>query len=332
MMPSTDFAPLLERFFTQRLMSQRQASPHTIASYRDTFRLFVQFARKRLDKPPAKLAFSDIDTTLVEAFLDDLEQSRSIGTRSRNLRLSALRSFFNYAAYFEPAHAARIQQILAIPAKRHDRRLVGFLNREEVEALLAAPDTQTWLGRRDHAWLLVAFQTGLRLSEMTGLQRTDIVLGTGAHLRCIGKGRKEHCTPLTEQAVTVLKTWLKEPARAGSALLFPTVHGQRMSADAVQYLFTKYSAIARNTCPSLKHKRVTPHMARHTAAMALLQGGVEPSVIALFLGHESIKTTQLYLDAHLALKQAALDKTAPLEGHTGRFQADDRLLQFLNSL
>ena len=332
MRPTTDFAPRLERFFTQRLITQRQASPHTIAAYRDTFRLFVQFAHRRLNKPPSALAFADMDTTLVEAFLDELEQRRGISARSRNLRLSALRSFFNYAAYFEPAHAARLQQILAIPAKRHDQRLVGFLSRDEVEALLAAPDRQTWLGRRDHAWLLVAFQTGLRLSEMTGLQRTDVVLETGAHIRCRGKGRKERCTPLTEQAVAVLTVWLEEPARGGSTYLFPSVHGQRMSADAVQYLFAKYGAIAQTSCPSLQHKRVTPHMARHTAAMALLQGGVDPSVIALFLGHESIKTTQLYLDAHLALKEAALAKITPLEGQTSRFHADDRLLQFLNSL
>lgn len=332
MRPTTDFALRLERFFTQRLMAQRQASPHTIAAYRDTLRLFVQFAHQRLHKSPSALAFSDIDTPLVEAFLDDLEQRRGISARSRNLRLSAMRSFFHYAAYYEPAHAARLQQILAIPAKRHDQRLIGFLSREEVEALLAAPDRQSWLGRRDHAWLLVAFQTGLRLSEMSGLHTADVVLDTGAHIRCIGKGRKERCTPLTEQTVAVLKAWLSEPARGDSTLLFPTVHGQRMSADAVQYLFAKYAAMAQTTCPSLKHKRVTPHVARHTAAMALLQGGVEPSVIALFLGHESIKTTQLYLDAHLALKEAALEKARPLDGYTGRFQADDRLLQFLNSL
>ncbi|MFQ5626598.1 MAG: tyrosine-type recombinase/integrase [Methyloligellaceae bacterium] len=332
MIPTTDFAPLLERFFTQRLMTQRQVSPHTIASYRDTFRLFVQFAHKQLKKPPSALAFSDIDPSLVETFLDDLERRRGISARSRNLRLSALRSFFHCAAYFEPAHAARLQQILAIPAKRHDRRSVGFLSRDEVEAMLAAPDRQTWVGRRDHAWLLVAFQTGLRLSEMTGLCRTDLVFDTGAHIRCLGKGRKERCTPLTEQTVAVLKAWLKEPACHDAAWLFPTVHGRRMSADAVQYLFTKYSAMAQKTCPSLAHKRVTPHMARHTAAMALLEGGVEPSVIALFLGHESIKTTQMYLDAHLALKEAALEKTTPLEGQAGRFRADDRLLQFLNSL
>ncbi len=332
MRPMSDFATLLERFFTQRLMKQRQVSPNTIASYRDTFRLFLQFARQRLRKSPSDLVFSDMDVTLVEAFLDDLEQRRDNSARSRNLRLSAIRSFFRYAAYLEPAHAARIQQVLAIPAKRHDRRLVGFLTRVEVDALLAAPDIRTWIGRRDHAWLLVAFQTGLRLSEMTGLRRTDVVLEPGAHIRCVGKGRKERSTPLTGDTLKVLKAWLKEPSPGGSDLLFPSVRGARMSADAVQYLFAKYTAVASQTCASLQDKRVSPHLARHTAAMELLQGGVDPSVIALCLGHESFKTTQMYLDANLALKEAALEKATPHSGHPGRFRAEDRLLQFLNSL
>ena len=331
-MSANAFAPLLERFFTQRLMAQRQVSAHTIAAYRDTFRLFLRFASERIRRPPADLAFCDLEVALVEAFLDDLEQRRGSTARSRNLRLSALRSFFHYAAYFVPEHAGRIQQILAIPAKRQERRLVGFLTRVEVDALLAAPDRRTWLGRRDHAWLLVAFQTGLRLSEMTALRRTDVSLNNARHIRCIGKGRKERCTPLTEQTVQVLRAWLNEPPAGDSERLFPTVRGQPMSADAVQYLFTKHAAVAAGTCPSLASKRVTPHVARHTAAMELLQAGVEPAVIALWLGHESIKTTQIYLDAHLALKEAALEKVQPHQGQPGRFQADDRLLQFLNGL
>lgn len=331
-MSANAFAPLLERFFTQRLMAQRQVSAHTIAAYRDTFRLFLRFASERVGRPPADLAFSDLEVALVEAFLDDLEQRRGSTARSRNLRLSALRSFFHYAAYFVPEHAGRIQQILAIPAKRQERPLVGFLTRAEVDALLAAPDRRTWLGRRDHAWLLVAFQTGLRLSEMTALRRTDVSLNNARHLRCIGKGRKERCTPLTEQTVQVLRAWLNEPPPGDSERLFPTVHGQPMSADAVQYLFAKHAAVAAGTCPSLASKRISPHVARHTAAMELLQAGVEPAVIALWLGHESIKTTQIYLDAHLALKEAALEKVQPHQGQPGRFQADDRLLQFLNGL
>lgn len=328
----SSLAPLIERFFTQRLMMQRQASPHTVASYRDTFRLFYQFARQRTKKAPCELAFSDIDVDLVEAFLGDLERSRGLCARSRNLRLSALRSFFRYAAYYEPTHVARIQQILVIPAKRHDRRLVGFLTRPEVEAILAAPDLRTWNGRRDHALLLVAFQTGMRLSELTSLRHGDLELNTGAHARCLGKGRKERCTPLTSQTVKVLRAWMRELPRGSSDLLFPTVRGQRMSADAVQYLLAKYTGIARKTCVSLRGKRVTPHVARHTAAMELLQAGVDLTVIALWLGHESTKTTQIYLDANLALKETALGKMASLDGRMSRFRPDDRVLQFLNGL
>jgi integrase/recombinase XerD len=331
-MTANAFAPLLERFFTQRLMAQRNVSPHTIAAYRDTFRLFLRFASERRRCPPTDLGFSDLDVALVEAFLDDLEQRRGSTARSRNLRLSALRSFFHYATYFVPEHAGRIQHILSIPAKRHERQLVGFLTRVEVDALLAAPDRQTWLGRRDHAWLLVAFQTGLRLSEMTALRRTDVTLSSGRHIRCIGKGRKERCTPLTEQTAQVLRAWLNEPPPRDSDRLFPTVHGQPMSADAVQYLFAKHTAAAARSCPSLANRRVSPHVARHTAAMELLQSGVEPAVIALWLGHESIKTTQIYLDAHLALKEAAMAKVEPHPGQPSRFQADDRLLEFLNGL
>ena len=328
----SSLATLLERFFTQRLMTQRQVSPHTIASYRDTFRLFFQFARRRTKKAPGELAFSDVDVDLVEAFLGDLENGRGICARSRNLRLSAIRSFFRYAAYYEPSHIARIQKILVIPARRHDRTLVGFLSRPEVEALLAAPDLRTWNSRRDHALLLVAFQTGMRLSELTSLRRSDGELNTGAHARCLGKGRKERCTPLTSQTVKVLKAWMREPLRGSSDILFPTVHGERMSADAVQYLLAKYTAIARKTCVSLRKKRVTPHMARHTAALELLQAGVDLTVIALWLGHESTKTTQIYLDANLALKETALAKTASFAGRMSRYRPDDRMLQFLNGL
>jgi len=333
MMDSPNFAPRLEHFFNQRLIAQRQVSPHTIASYRDTFRLFLQFARQQLGKAPSDLTFSDMDITLIEAFLDDLEQRRGSSARSRNLRLTALRSFFRYAAYFETEHVGRIQQILSIPAKRYDRRLVGFLMRPEVDALLAAPDTQTWIGRRDYALLLIAFQTGLRLSEITGLCGVDVILNTGKHIRCVGKGRKERSIPLTRCAVNVLKAWVKELKPGDSGLLFPTARGNRMSADTVQYLFAKYAKVARQTCPSLKNKRLSPHIARHTAAMELLQAGVDLSVIALWLGHESINTTHIYLNAHLALKEAALKKVKPLNGHTdtARFHAEDPLLQFLRS-
>lgn len=326
------FAVLLESFFTQRLMQQRQASPHTISSYRDTFRLLLQFARQRLHKPPSRLAFEEIDAPLIVAFLDDLEKCRGVTPRSRNLRLTAIRSFFQYAAFEAPARSAQIQRVLAIPDKRFTRALVHFLTRPEADALLAAPDPRTWSGRRDHAFLLVAVQTGLRLSEMTGLDRQDVTLGTGAHVRVVGKGRKERCTPLSKQTGAVLKAWLREPPKADGQPLFPNARGGRLSAHGVHYILTKHTAVAGKACPSLRKKRVTPHVLRHTMAMDLLQEGVDRAVIALWLGHESVETTQIYLDANLALKENILAKTTPPNGKPGRYRPDDQLLAFLNSL
>jgi integrase/recombinase XerD len=331
-MRTTGFSALLESFFSERLIRQRQASPHTICSYRDTFRLLLQFAQRNLHKTPSCFAFEDIDAPMVTAFLNDLENSRKITARSRNLRLTAIRSFFHYAAYEEPAHAEQIQRVLAIPGKRYARTLVQFLDRPEIDALLAAPDQRTWLGRRDHALLLVAVQTGLRLSELTGLQTQDVNLTTGAHVRCSGKGRKERCTPLTKHTVAVLKAWLHESAKRAAEWLFPSARGGRLSADAVQDLLAKYVAVAGQSCSSLQKKRVTPHVLRHAAAMELLQAGVDRSVIALWLGHESVETTQIYLDADLALKEKALGKTTPTNSKHHRFRAEDSLLAFLKSL
>jgi site-specific recombinase XerD len=262
-MKTGGFSSLLESFFTDRLMRQRQASPHTISSYRDTFRLLLQFAQRRLRKQPSCLALDDIDAPMVTAFLDDLESRRKIGGRSRNLRLTAIRSFFHFAAYEEPGHASQIQRVLSIPAKPYSRRLIQFLDRTEIDALLAAPDQRTWLGRRDHALLHVAIQTGLRLSELTGLRPQDVHLGTGAHIRCIGKGRKERCTPLAKQTVASLKAWIRDPVRTNADWLFPSLRGARLSADAVQDLLAKHVAVAHRTCPSLRKKRVTPHVLRH---------------------------------------------------------------------
>ena len=326
------FSSLLERFFTQRLMQQRQASPHTISSYRDTFRQFLKFVQQRLSKPPASLSFEEIDAPLIVAFLDDLEKHQGVSIRSRNLRLTAIHSFFRYAAFEAPEHSAQIQRVLAIPSKRFTRTLVNFLTRPEVDALLAAPDQRTWSGRRDHAFLLVAVQTGLRLSEMTGLKREDIILGEGAHVRVIGKGRKERCIPLAKSTRAVLKAWLREPQRGECNVLFPSAKGERLSVHGVQYLLTKHRMAASKVCPSLKQKRVTVHRLRHTMAMDLLQAGADRAVIALWLGHESVETTQIYLDATLEMKERALAKTSPLHGRPGRYQPGDRLLTFLNSL
>lgn len=327
-----EFPALLESFFTKRLVAQRRVSPHTIASYRDTFRLLIRFAEKKLGKAPSRLTLEDLNAPFLGSFLDHLEASRANGARSRNLRLTAIRSFFRYAALEAPQHAGVIQRVLAIPNKRQVRPLVGFLTRPEIQAVLAAPARHTWLGRRDHALLLMAVQTGLRLSEVTGLRQQDISLGTGAHVRCQGKGRKERCTPLTKSTVAVLVAWIKEQGRGDSRILFPSARGGRLSADAVQYLVAKHVATAGRSCPSLRQKHVSPHVLRHTAAMELLQAGVDRAVIALWLGHESVDTTQIYLDADLALKEQALAKVASVNVKPGRFRPDDELLTFLKSL
>lgn len=266
------------------------------------------------------------------AFLDDLEKRQGVSVRSRNLRLTAIHSFFRYAAFEVPAYSAQIQRVLAIPSKRFTRTLVPFLTRAEVDALLAAPDQSTWSGRRDHAFLLVAVQTGLRLSETTGLKREDLILGAGAHIRVIGKGRKERCTPVAKSTLAVLNAWLREPQRGDGDVLFPSARGGRLSVHGVQYLLTKHRMAASKVCPSLKQKRVTVHRLRHTMAMDLLQAGVDRSVIALWLGHESVETTQIYLEATLATKEQALAKTSQPHGKPGRYKPGDQLLGFLNSL
>jgi integrase/recombinase XerD len=327
-----DFAPLCQSFFSKRLIAQRQASPHTIAAYAQTFRLLMTYAQKRLGIAPSKLSLTTLDAPFIADFLDDLESSRATGVRSRNARLASLRSFYHYAALEVPQHAGLIQRVLAIPYKRLTRRLVSYLTRTEVQALLASVDKSTWLGRRNHALLLVAVQTGLRLSEITGLQQKDVVLGAGAHVRCEGKGRKERCTPLTKPAVAVLKAWITEQGDGQSSFLFPSSSGGRLSADAVQHLVAKHVAAGQRICPSLAKKRVTPHVLRHTAAMELLQAGVDRALIAIWLGHESLDTTQIYLDANLQLKEAILAKMNPPKSKPGRYRPDDQLMSYLKSL
>ena len=332
MITATPLASPLEAFFLERLMGERNASPHTIAAYRDTFRLLLSFAQQRLGKAPSALTVADLDARLIGAFLDHLERGRGNTARTRNARLAAIHSFFRYLAFQEPAHAALIQRVLAMPSKRCERRPVDFLTREEMEALLAVPDRETWAGRRDHALLLLALQTGLRVSELIGLRCQDVVLGPGAHVRCRGKGRKERCTPLRRDAIATLRAWLHELAGPPEHPLLPTVHGHVMSRDAVACLLAKYGAVARQRCASLNHKRLSPHVLRHSTAMDLLQRGIDRSVIALWLGHESLETTQMYLDADLALKEKALARTAPLPTCRRRFHPDDRLIAFLKSL
>ena len=331
-MHKSDLASLIEAFFCKRLISQRRASPHTVASYRDTFRLLLVFTQERMRRPASQLALKDISPGLLSDFLDHLEAGRANTARTRNLRLTAIRSFFRFAALEAPDQGGVIQRVLAIPNKRCQRPLIGFLTRPEIEALLGAVDCTKWIGRRDYAFLLVALQTGLRLSELTGVRREDVTLGAGAHIHCVGKGRKERGTPITKTARRVLESWMKEPWPIESAFLFPSLSGGRLSADAVQDLVNKHVAAARMKCPSLIKKRVTPHVLRHTAAMELLQAGVDRSMIALWLGHESVETTQIYLNANLALKEEILAKTNPINGKSGRYRPPDRLLSFLSNL
>jgi integrase/recombinase XerD len=333
MSPTANLARLLEAFFTDRLIRQRQASPHTIAAYRDAFRLLLGFARQRLEKEPSALGLEDLDPRVIGAFLDDLEKRRGNTARSRNARLAAIHSFFRYAALEEPSHSAVIQRVLAMPSKRCGRKLVGFLTRIEIDALLAAPDRTCWSGRRDHALILLAVRTGLRVSELTGLRRRDVVLGAGAHVRCEGKGRKERCTPLRKETARVLREWLRESPADPASPVFPSTRGTPLSRDGVQYLLGKHADIARRRCVSLAKKRVSPHVLRHSAAMDLLQHGVDRSVIALWLGHESTETTQMYLAADLTMKEKALAKTQPIGAPAARrFRPNDRLLVFLKGL
>jgi integrase/recombinase XerD len=325
-------APTLEAFFIERLMHQRRASPHTMAAYRDSFRLLLAFAHRRTGRSPCELGIDDLDAPLIGAFLDHLETARGNSVRTRNARLAAIHSLFHYASFRHPEHAAVIQRVLAIPPKRCDKALVSFLTRPEVNGLLAAPDRGTWIGRRDHALLLVTIQTGLRVSELTGLIRGDIHLGVGAHVRCQGKGRKDRCTPLTAQTVAVLRVWLSERQGGDRDPLFPSRRGSRLSSDAVARLLAKYSAAAARGCPSLRGKRVSPHVLRHTSAMQLLKAGIDTTVIALWLGHESAQTTQIYLHADMAIKERALARTVPPATRPGRYRPPDRLLAFLEAL
>ncbi len=332
MKTNNNFPTLLETFFTDRLIAQKRVSPHTVASYRDTFRLLLKFAHKRLKKQPFRLTLDALDAPLICEFLDNIEKRRHNVARSRNLRLTAIRSFFKYVSFLEPSYTAHIQRILAIPNKKQQQKLVAFLTRTEINALLAAPNKKAWIGRRDHTFLMLAIQTGLRLSEMTNLKWKDIILGNGAHVRCHGKGRKERCTPLTKQTVKVMKAWLREQNGKSEEIIFPSIRNGQLSSDGVQYLVSKHAKNAELMCSSLKRKRVTPHVLRHTTAMELLQAGVDRSVIALWLGHESVETTQIYFDANLTIKEEMLKKTTPINTKVGRFKADDKLLAFLKNL
>lgn len=325
-------APTLQAFFTDRLARQRQASSGTVAAYRDALKLLLIFAERRTGKPPHRLEIANLDAPLIGAFLDHLQTDRHNSVRTRNARLAAIHALFRYAATRHPEDAAVIQRVLAIPTKRYDRRIVTYLTTPEVEALLGAPDRTTWTGRRDYAMLALAVQTGLRAGELLGLTVSDIHLGAGAHVSCIGKGRKQRVTPLTRGTVAVLDTWLTERGGRSVDPAFPTRRGTPLTRDALERRVALHAATAARSCATLLGKKVTAHTMRHTCAMQLLESGLEATVIALWLGHASVATTQVYIHADLALKERALARTAPPSVTPGRYRPTDRVLAFLDSL
>jgi integrase len=328
----TALAPTLQAFFTERLIGQRRASPHTVAGYRDTFRLLLGFATERTGKRPCDLDFADLDAPLVASFLEHLERERGNAIATRNNRLAAVHSLFGWAALRHPEHAASIQRVLAIPSKRVERNLVTFLTEDEVDALLAACDRDTWTGRRDHAMVVLFVQTGLRISELASLTCADITLGTGAHVSCLGKGRKLRQTPLVPLTIGVLKTWLAERGGSPSAPLFPTSVGRRLSRDGIERRISLYATQAIAACPSIGTKHVTAHMLRHTCAMLLLRSGVPIEVIALWLGHEQVSTANIYLHADLSMKERAIERVRQPSTVPGRYRPSDPVLAFLESL
>lgn len=328
----TTLAPAFQAFFVTRLGTERDVSPHTVDSYRHTFRLLLTYAKQRTGKAPSELEFGDIDAALVSSFLDHLEHDRGCGVGTRNTRLAAIHSFFRYASYRHPEHAATIQQVLAIPQKKGQRRPRFFLTTAEMQALLAAPNRRTWSGRRDCVLLALALQTGLRLSELTGLRCQDVELGTGAHVKCLGKGRKRRDTPLDRTTVALLRAWLKERGGEPDDPLFPSRQGGHMSPDAVQRLVRQHVATARATCPSLQSKRITTHNLRHSCAMDLLASGVDAATVAIWLGHEKLESVNAYFHSDLALKERALSRRSPLKTRAGRYRPNDTLIAFLEAL
>lgn len=325
---------LVKKFFNERLIAQMLASVNTVASYRDTFRMLLSFATRQLGKLPTDMLVTDIDADLVAKFLVFIEDERGNSVRTRNLRRTAIRSFFQYVSVCEPALLHHCQQILAIPPKRFERRIVDFLERDECAALAAAPDIATRFGRRDRAMLLVMMQTGVRVSELIGLTVADAVLepGVQAHIFCQGKGRKHRTTPLRDDVKQALQQWLNECPGAPHRPLFVSSRGGAFSRDGIERIVRKHAAVAAETCPSILGKRVSPHSLRHSAAMELLRNGCGCTIIALWLGHESVETTQRYLHADLQIKKEAMDRTRPHDVPKGVYQPADGLLAFLEAM
>jgi site-specific recombinase XerD len=328
----TALAPALQAFFIDRLIGQRDASPNTIAAYKTSLRLLIRFAADRTGKKPSALDIGEIDAPLITAFLDHLEHDRHNKVTTRNGRLAAIHSLFAYLALHHPDHAGTIQRVLAIPAKRTQRNLVTYLTDHEADTLLGTCDQTRWSGRRDHTMFALAIQTGLRISELAGLTCSDVTLGTGANVHTIGKGRKERRTPLIPPTRALLKAWLRERGGTPTDPLFPTTTSRRLSPDAIEHRLAHHLNLATKTCPSLRTKNVTMHTLRHTCAMRLLHAGNDITIIALWLGHEQITTTNIYLHADMTHKQHAIDRTKPLDTKPGRYKPTDSLLAFLEAL
>lgn len=324
--------PLIQGFFSTHLIQHKDASPHTIASYRDTFRLLLKYLSRRLRRPPSKLFLEHIDARAISEFLKELEDKRGASPRTRNLRLCAIRSFFAFVGFEEPRYSGDIAKIMEIPRKKFTRKQICSLSRTEADALLGAVDQSTALGRRDYTLMVLAMQTGLRLSELCGLGKEDVFLGTGAHVRVLGKGRKERSAPLAKRVTAILKAWLDEPTFSESKMVFPNARGGKISPDGLRHNLRKHVEAAAEICPSLKAKRVSPHVLRHTAAMDMLNGGVDLTTIAQWLGHESIETTQVYLDTDLKHREKALEKIEERGKPLRRFKGDDSLMIYINSL
>jgi len=327
-----DLSSLIQNFFIEYLNIQRQTSHHTISSYRDTFCLLLRFAKDFYKKQPILLKINDINSTFIRKFLNHLEKNRGVTARTRNQRLAAIRSFFRYISIYLPDYIDSIHQILAIPDKRYEKKIVKFLESSEIESLLDIPNRKTWIGRRDYAILMLMIQTGLRVSELTMLHSKDIKLDTISYVHCIGKGRKERTIPLTKEMKSILQDWFKECNHEPLEPLFSNSRGGFLSSDTIQYLLSKYVKIAQQKCSSLKDKNISPHVLRHTTAVNMLNAGIDRSMIALWLGHESIETTQIYLDSNIKMKEKILEKLLPIKTASIRYKPDDDLLKFLTNL
>lgn len=330
--PQVRFDQLVQDFFLRRLIDQRGASQRTIESYRDAFELLFGYLEQHLHRPPSALTLADLDAPIILGFLDHLEMARHNCPRTRNARLAAIHSFMRYAAIRDPSSLPITTRVLAIPAKRFDRPVLGSLSRDEIAAILAAPDRRTWTGQRDAVLLAVAYNTGARVSELCGLRVGDVLVERQSALHLHGKGRKQRAIPLWATTADQLRAWLHKIGADPDSPLFPNRNGQAISRSGVRDRLNRAVTTATEACPSLRGRHVSPHTLRHTTAMHLLESGADLSVVALWLGHSSPAVTHQYLEADLARKEATLNRLGDLNPAPRRFRPNDRLLAFLEQL